>query len=947
MKSENKNTSRAKSSRAISKNSQRGISQPKTQKNGVKGPRKSKSLEGKKSSLVEMKKLAHGLQIQQDKMERQKNMLLRAQVKMKKKLEEHANFYDFAPVVFLTLDEKGRMVSVNQLASVLLGVEKKALIGKKLERFFTFEDQVKFGEYLRSMSRSHVKKVSGILHLKHNHSPHLVRLKSMKTGSAAGESTIAYQMVLIDLTEREQEKQAQHQQAEWMLSILEHAMDAIITIDEQQRIVQFNQAAEQMFHCSAREAIGQRIEGFLPQRFRKGHQKHIREFSQSQVTNRRMGSLGRVVGLRDDGEEFPAEASISQAVIEGKKLFTVILRDTSERDLKEHALQWLSQQHQLILNSAGEGIYGIDSEGHTIFYNPAAEEITQFKGSELRGKLLHTFLHHSKPDGSLNRWEGCPVFQSLTTGKSQRVDYEIFWRKDGSSFPAEYSTTPMVTETGKIDGAVVSFRDISERKRTEERLSENEALLNEAQHIAHVGNWNWDIPKNTLYWSKEIYNIFGLRPQEFGVSYESFLESVHPRDREMVKKAVHATLYEQELYSIDHRIVRPDGTERVVHEEGKVWKDHQGNPVRMVGTVQDITDRKQTEEKIQESEKRLQMMVEHLPAGAVFTDGHVLVFNKAMEILTGYSRTEVTTLAEWFRMLHGPDEPMVKKMYLKDKHAGFVMPRLLPIRRKDGKIRFVEFTAYGWEKGEVWLLHDLTDQHESQHALLESKHALEENQKELQTLAGKLLTAQEDERRRISRELHDDMNQRMAVLAFKIQTLQGQINPGNAMTFPLEEIHDDVASLSDELRRLAYQLHPSILEDMGLPIALRSLADDITRREGVNITIQQDDLPASLPFSHTVCLYRVCQEGLRNSIKHGCAKSATLTIKVVDGGVSLCIEDTGKGFDPDDQALKRSGIGLVGMQERVRLVGGTLTVRSCPGHGTELCAWVPLSQEVT
>ena len=819
MKSENTNTSRVKSSRAIPKKSPPGIPQSKTQKYGAKGPRASESLQGKTRSFTEMKKLAQELQNQQIKLERQNNSLRRTQVKMKKKLAEHANFYDLAPVGFLTLDEKGRIVSANQLANVLLGVEKKTVIGKKLERFFAAEDQPKFREHLRSLLRSHVKKVSEVMCLKHNHSPHIVRLQSMKERSASEESITSYRIVLIDLTKREQEKQAQQVQAEWMSGILDHAMDAIMTIDEQQRIVQFNPAAERMFHCSSRKVMGQPIEQFLPQRFRKAHQQHIRQFSQYQVTNRRMGSLGRIVGLRDDGEEFPAEASISQVVVGKKKLFTVILRDTSERDLKENALQWLSQQHQLLLDSAGEGIYSLDIQGRTILFNRAAEKMTGWDFKDVRGKFLHPLIHHAKPDGSTYHWEESRVHATLTKGISHQVEDEVLWRKDGTSFHVDYTSTPTRDAKGHVSGAVAMFRDISKRK--------------------------------------------------------------------------------------------------------------------------------QAEEDLRESEQRLKIMVEHLPAGAVFTDGHMLVFNKATETLTGYSRTEVTTLDAWFRLLHGHDERMVRKLYLKDKNAGFAMPRLVPIRRKDGKIRFVEFTAYGWEKGEVWLLHDVTERHEAQKALLESHRALEDIQQELQALAGKLLTAQEDERRRISRELHDDMNQRMAMLAFKIQTLQGQLTPGHDLHVPLEEIHDDVASLSDELRRLAYQLHPSILEDMGLPIALRSLADDITRREGIPITIQQDELPASLPFSHTVCLYRVCQEGLRNAVKHGCAKSATLTIKVVDGGISLCVEDTGKGFNPDNPALKQLGIGLVGMQERVRLVGGTLSIRSRPGQGTELCAWVPLPPEVT
>lgn len=144
-----------------------------------------------------------------------------------------------------------------------------------------------------------------------------------------------------------------------------------------------------------------------------------------------------------------------------------------------------------------------------------------------------------------------------------------------------------------------SQKSVTERKVAEDTLKKSKARLIEAQRIAHLGNWEWDIEKNVLYWSEEIYRIFGLSPQEFGASYEAFLNAVHPEDREFVKQSVNEALSGKRLYSIDHRIVLPDGTIRIVHEQGEVTYDKPGKPIRMVGTVQDITERKQMEEKLQ------------------------------------------------------------------------------------------------------------------------------------------------------------------------------------------------------------------------------------------------------------------------------------------------------------------------------------------------------------
>jgi len=141
--------------------------------------------------------------------------------------------------------------------------------------------------------------------------------------------------------------------------------------------------------------------------------------------------------------------------------------------------------------------------------------------------------------------------------------------------------------------------DVTESRQTEERLRTNETRLSEAQHIAHFGNWEWNIATGKLVWSDEIYRIFGLRPQEFAATYNAFLKAVHPKDRELVRAAVNKTLRNNLPYNIDHRIVLPGGSERVVHEHGEVFRDKAGQPIRMVGTVQDVTEHKKIERRDQ------------------------------------------------------------------------------------------------------------------------------------------------------------------------------------------------------------------------------------------------------------------------------------------------------------------------------------------------------------
>ena len=187
------------------------------------------------------------------------------------------------------------------------------------------------------------------------------------------------------------------------------------------------------------------------------------------------------------------------------------------------------------------------------------------------------------------------------------------------------------------------------------------------------------------------------------------------------------------------------------------------------------------------------------------------------------------------------------------------------------------------------------------------------------------------------------MNQRLAMVAIHIQSLQGSLPESDPMQETLRQLNEEVFSHSDHVRALAYQLHPSILDDLGLVVALGSFIKDFSKWEHISVTFQPKDVPAILPQDVALCVYRVIQECLRNVAKHAQADRVSVEVMGSETGLQLVIKDNGKGFTPEEVRPVSHGLGLIGMKERIRVVQGTFEVEASAGKGTTITAWIPLS----
>jgi len=449
-----------------------------------------------------------------------------------------------------------------------------------------------------------------------------------------GELSHANELLREEVRERQRAEEAVRTAAEEWRKTFDAIPDLILLLDPEHRIVRVNQATAKTLGRSPAELVGVHcfrcvhgteapIESCPHARTLSDGQEHTGEVYEA--------SLGRHF-LVSTTPLFGAGGKLTGSVH--------VMRDITARKQSEEEIRKSEQKYRTLYESSVDGVVSTDLEGHIADANQAYLDMIGYTLEEAR-HLTYQQLTPAK----WYEWEAEIVRnQILVRGFSDEYEKEYI-RKDGTVFPVSLRVWLVRDDHGQVVGMWGILRDITgrkqaeeelkkhrerleelvqartaevrqvikdlrneitERKRAEEKLRQSEASLAEAQRMAHLGNWDWNIVTNELRWSDEIYRIFGLTPREFGATYEAFLNSVHPEDRELVNRSVDQALNENQPYSIEHRIVLPAGEVRVVQERAEVTFDPAGKPIRMIGTVQDITERKRAEEARDKAERELE-----------------------------------------------------------------------------------------------------------------------------------------------------------------------------------------------------------------------------------------------------------------------------------------------------------------------------------------------------
>ena len=464
-------------------------------------------------------------------------------------------------------------------------------------------------------------------------------------------------------------------------------------------------------------------------------------------------------------------------------------------------------------------------------------------------------------------------------------------------------------------------------------------LANDRLHLAMESGklvvWEWDVKSGRNSWFGDLRTIFGIPSSVYVGQLEDLRHYVHPDDREQLAKAATDAMQTGKPHVGEFRVVWPDGTIRYLASTGKAHYSPDGQPERMLGVAVDITVRKRAEEALRESEERFRLVANTAPVMIWMSGSDKLCtyFNKPWLDFTG--RPLDSELGSgWTQGVHIEDLQKCLATYDQafDRRHSFKMEYRL--RRYDGEYRWIvdigvpRFNADDSFAGYIGSCLDVTERKIATEALA--------------GVSRKLIDAQEKERARIARELHDDINQRLALLSIELQQLAQNPPPtvGEVGAY-IHRLSTQVFEIGNDVQAISHRLHSSKLEYLGIVAAAKSLCKEFSEQQGVVVDFRHEGMPRTVSPDISLCMFRVLQEALHNAVKHSGVQHFEVEMHGESNEIMLTVSDSGVGFDADT-VENNSGLGLVSMRERVSLVDGTISITSKPASGTIVSVRLPI-----
>ena len=730
-----------------------------------------------------------------------------------------------------------------------------------------------------------------------------------------------YLVSFVDLTERNQVLANLRESESRYRDLVEHSEDLLGTHDLDGRILSINPAPCRRLGYTVDEVLQKRMQDLLAPRYRHLFPAFVRRvlengFDRGYMTVVTRGGEERVweynSTLRKEGVAIPVIRGMAHDVTE-----RVRAEESLRQSEEKFATAFRASPHAMTITSLRDGRF--------IDVNASFERQSGYSREEIIGKTIV----------DVNLWADSADFAAMLADTLRRQNVRArqarLRTKSGRTVHALYSV-----EVIEIDGepcALSAGEDITNRIQIERALRESEAKFRLVADT--VTSAIWLLQDNRfIYFNKEFEKLTGYSREELLSMYPWDL--VHPDFREQNFERAQARL-RGELVPTRYQFVllTKAGEKRWVDFSAAVT-EFDGKPT-IIGSAFDITATRRAEQDLKEHAMYMDALISNTPLGIVIKDEHQCVrfCNAAFEQMFQFKQSEIQGKnLDDFIATHAPEEAAILSNAVQNGGVVHTTARRL---RKDGTLLDVELYGVKVVSGETFvgafaIYQDISERKRSEEKLL--------------ALRNRLTRAQEEERARIARDLHDDAGQRLALLSIDLEQLkQASAKLKSSLTQQLESLVQAASEITSDIHNVSRRLHPSQVELLGLPAALTNFCRDFGARNGMAVESMVSPPQQKPPQEAALCLFRVAQEAVRNVQKHSGTRSALVQLDEISGSLRLRVSDQGSGFDPESTEYSE-GLGLLSMQERLHSLGGELFIHSRPGGGTCIEACIPLSAGV-
>jgi len=540
------------------------------------------------------------------------------------------------------------------------------------------------------------------------------------------------------------------------------------------------------------------------------------------------------------------------------------------------------------------------------------------------------------------------------------AERKTFWglrnvnlHKGGHPVVLETNGVPILDSDGNFSGYRGFDRDVTERDRAEMDLRKSEERFRRV--VEHIGdaviadNLNGHI----VFANDRFLKLFGFsREQLPTLGFENYIA---PEYREQLIDRHYRRMRGEDVPThFEYEGVRTDGTRIWLEVDVVPVTDSEGKIIGTQSAIRDITERRRAERAIQESEQRLRHLIE-VSSDWIFETNQSGAYTYAgpqCRELLGYEPKELLgktaldlmpadeadRVRKEFKSFYAEPRPVSGEEGVRVGKNSRVITWETKRVRKDGRIVVWETSGIPiFDKNEEFrgyrgMIRDITERKQAEDALA--------------SIGRRLIEAHEEERTRIGRELHDDINQRLALLTIELDLCNQKLSSSPELQELIVHAQQRIHEISTDVQTLSHRLHSSKLDYLGLATAANSFCRELSEKSGVSITFSHTGIPPTLPKEVSLCLFRVLQEALQNAVKHSGVKDFTADLHGTSKAIELTVTDRGRGFE-ELEALTRQGIGLISMRERLQLVKGELSIQSNSGSGTTIRARVPLQESAS